>query len=167
MGCDAYVIGLGSNLGERRERLHLAARRIADVTPIVRASPLYETLPVGPPQPDFLNAALLVETSLQPLALLERLLGIERELGRERRERWGPRSIDLDILYGDGPPLRLPGLSVPHPELKVRPFALVPLLDVLPDARDPETGERYADVLARLDRTGVREAAAANSRWAE
>jgi len=112
---------------------------------VVARSPLYESLPAGgPPQGDYLNAAVLVETSLEPLALLERALSVERELGRIRRERWGPRTIDLDVLWIEGRSVSEPGLQVPHPQLEERPFALRPLLDVTPDATDPRTGRAYA-----------------------
>jgi len=108
------------------------------------SSRLYATAPVGPPQPDYLNAAILVECTQEPAALLQALLSIEAELGRVRAERWGPRVIDLDVLWGPGLVVDEPALVVPHPRLTERDFALLPLLDVAPDARDPRTGARYA-----------------------
>ncbi|MGN6513514.1 MAG: 2-amino-4-hydroxy-6-hydroxymethyldihydropteridine diphosphokinase, partial [Lysobacteraceae bacterium] len=96
------------------------------------------------------NAAALLETTLDARALLDGLLGIERGFGRERRERWGPRTLDLDLLlYGDAC-IDEPGLHVPHPHLHERAFALRPLADVAPDARVPGQG-RVADLLARVD----------------
>lgn len=129
-----YIIGLGSNLGERLETLRSAARAIDGLAGCeVRArSPVYQSAPVGPPQPDYLNAALRLHCPLPPLGLLDALLGIERAHGRERRERWGPRTLDLDILYGPAP-FEHPRLRVPHPELGARWFALLPLLDVAPE----------------------------------
>ncbi|MEZ4255556.1 MAG: 2-amino-4-hydroxy-6-hydroxymethyldihydropteridine diphosphokinase [Polyangiales bacterium] len=127
------VIGLGSNLGDRAENLRRAVRSLGaiDGVRVLRASPIYETEPLGPPQGRFLNAAVLVESALDLRALLGCALEVERLLGRERRERWGPRVIDLDLLWCDGDTLDEPGLSVPHPELTRRDFALLPALDVL------------------------------------
>lgn len=128
-------IGLGANLpspvGPPAETFRAAVARMPGVVEAV--SPLYETAPVGPPQPVFTNAALRLRTELAPLALLDALLGIERDLGRDRaREtRWGPRSLDLDVLLWPGRTLDEPRLRVPHPRLRERAFALAPLLDVL------------------------------------
>jgi 2-amino-4-hydroxy-6-hydroxymethyldihydropteridine diphosphokinase len=114
-------------------------------------SGVYETAPVGgPPQPAFLNGAILVECTLSPLALLEELQGIEKDLGRTRGPgdvRWGPRVIDLDLLWIDGVALEEPRLVVPHPRLTERAFALVPLLEVAPSARDPRTGAAFTPVI--------------------
>lgn len=101
---------------------------------LVRASKLYATAPLGPPQPDFLNAAVLVHTTLDPEALLDVLLAVEAGLGRVRHERWGPRTIDLDLLWIDDLRVETPRLTVPHPGLFERAFALGPLADVLPEA---------------------------------
>jgi 2-amino-4-hydroxy-6-hydroxymethyldihydropteridine diphosphokinase len=145
------VIGLGSNLGERRALLLAAARAVHMLGKPGPVSALYETVPVGPPQPLFLNAALAIETPLAPDSLLDALLEIERQLGRVRRERWGPRSIDLDILWIAEGPFESPRLSVPHPELRCRAFALRPLLDVAPGATDPRDGTPYTLALALLE----------------
>lgn len=115
----------------------------------VRArSRVYETEPVGGvPQPAFLNAAIILDCALEPLALLDELLRIERALGRRRGEsdvRWGPRLVDLDILWIRGVSVQEPRLQVPHSELATRAFALVPMLEVAPDAAHPTTGQRYA-----------------------
>jgi len=115
---------------------------------VLRRSPVYETAPVGgPPQGDYLNAAVLVVTSLDARAILDRSLGIERALGRVRAEdnaRWGPRAIDLDLLWIEGEAIVEEGLEVPHPRLAERPFALRPLLDVAPDAVNFRTGQALA-----------------------
>ncbi len=160
------VIGLGSNLGERRAVLARAAAEVERLGTPAGRSALYETQPVGPPQPLFLNGALALETALGPLALLEGLLEIERRLGRIRAERWGPRLIDLDILWTDGGVLSSPRLTVPHPELRRRAFALRPLLDVAAHAKDPSDGESYARVLAGLGGDSPVEIAGTRYSWA-
>jgi 2-amino-4-hydroxy-6-hydroxymethyldihydropteridine diphosphokinase len=143
----AYV-GVGANLGDREATIRAAIDALPDV---VAASSLRETDPVGVvEQPRFLNGAVLLETELAPRALLDRLLDIERRLGRERRERWGPRTIDLDLLlYGDGM-VEEPGLTVPHPRLHERRFALEPLAELDPELVVPGRG-RVRDLLSGLD----------------
>jgi 2-amino-4-hydroxy-6-hydroxymethyldihydropteridine diphosphokinase len=142
----AYV-GLGANLGNREGSI----RRAADLLGVVRLSTIRETEPWGyVDQPAFLNAVAELETELAPRALLDRLLEVERELGRTREgPRWGPRTIDLDLLlYGD---LRLdePGLTVPHPRLHERLFVLEPLAELAPDAAVPGHG-RVRSLLAEI-----------------
>lgn len=137
------VIGLGSNLGDREDWLRQAIARLRESLEVLGVSGFHDTEPVGPPQPRYLNAAVLVNSPLSPHALLEHLLSIERAMGRERKERWGPRTIDLDLLWIEGVSLSDATLTVPHPELKNRSFALLPLLEVAPDAVDPVTGEAY------------------------
>jgi 2-amino-4-hydroxy-6-hydroxymethyldihydropteridine diphosphokinase len=151
-----YVIGLGANLGDRLSTLRQAVGRLESLGRRLAISQLYETDPVAPPQPDYLNAALLLETALAPAELLDALLAIERELGRERRERWGPRTLDLDLLYGPNLIVNEPSLTLPHPELHRRAFALVPLLEVAPDAVDPVSGARYEALAQGLDVSGLR-----------
>lgn len=147
------VIGLGSNVGDRMANLDAAEARLRTdrALHVLRRSPVYETPPAGgPPQGDYLNAALLVVTSLDARKMLDRALSIERALGRDRREeeRWGPRTIDLDILWIEGEAVAEEGLIVPHPRLAERPFAVQPLLDVAPDAVDFRTGRAYATLPA-------------------
>jgi len=147
------VIGLGSNLGDRAANIDAAitALRAYRDLHVLRRSPLYETPPAGgPPQPDYLNAAVLIVTDADGRELLERLLGIERALGRIRPDpvRWGPRTIDLDLLWIEGEAISEPDLDVPHPRLHERVFALRPLLDVAPDARDFSTGQELASLPA-------------------
>jgi 2-amino-4-hydroxy-6-hydroxymethyldihydropteridine diphosphokinase len=152
------VVGIGSNLGDRLGALRRAAARVSAVTPLLGRSRIYESAAVGgPPQGDFLNAAVAVDWNASARQLLEVLLSIERELGRVRGEttvRWGPRSIDLDLLWMEGIVVDEPGLSVPHPRLAERPFALAPLLDVVPSACEPATGRRYT--LSENDRRALR-----------
>jgi 2-amino-4-hydroxy-6-hydroxymethyldihydropteridine diphosphokinase len=133
----AYV-GLGANLGDREA----AIRRAADLIGVVRLSPIVETEPWGyADQPRFLNAVAEVETELSPRLLLELLLDVERRLGRERTgPRFGPRTIDLDLLlYGDER-ISEPGLEVPHPRLLERLFVLEPLAALVPTRRIPGNG---------------------------
>jgi 2-amino-4-hydroxy-6-hydroxymethyldihydropteridine diphosphokinase len=137
------VVGLGANLGDRLATLRIAVRELGRATQVEKTSHVYATAPVGPPQPEFLNAAALVLYQAAPEQLLDVLLAIEMGLGRVRREKWGPRTIDLDLLWADGVALESARLVLPHPQLKNRAFALVPLLELVPDAVDPLTGERY------------------------
>jgi 2-amino-4-hydroxy-6-hydroxymethyldihydropteridine diphosphokinase len=143
----AYV-GVGANLGDRAATIEAA---VAALPAVVAVSELRETDPVGvADQPRFLNGAAALDTSLSARELLDVLLAIERDLGRERRERWGPRTIDLDLLLYGGETIEEPGLTVPHPRLHERRFALEPLLDLDPELAIPGRG-RVADVLAELD----------------
>ncbi|MFW5921591.1 MAG: 2-amino-4-hydroxy-6-hydroxymethyldihydropteridine diphosphokinase [Polyangiales bacterium] len=141
------VVGLGSNLGSREQLLRAALALLDDAgdVRVEAVSSVRETAPVGPPQPHFLNAAARVETRCDPGALLSHLLEVERRLGRIRRRRWGPRTIDLDLLWMDAPPVDRDELTVPHPRLTERQFALAPLLEVAPELRG-----RYGDALERL-----------------
>jgi 2-amino-4-hydroxy-6-hydroxymethyldihydropteridine diphosphokinase len=154
------VIGVGANLGDRFATIDRAIAQLIALPEVVahRVSRWFETEPVGgPPQGPFLNGAVLLELSRDIAAseIVRRLLEIERGLGRVRAERNGPRLIDLDLLWSDGPPSDDPSAVVPHPRLHERPFALAPLVDVLPDARD-RAGIPYAEHLSRLDRSGIR-----------
>ena len=149
-------IGLGANLGDRRANFAAALARLGSDLTVEAVSSLYETDPVGPQdQPQFLNACCLATTGLPARAVLDRLLAIERGLGRERRERWGPREIDLDLLlYGDAI-IDEDGLRVPHAELANRAFVLVPLAEIAPDARDPRSGRTIAELADAIHRSGV------------
>jgi 2-amino-4-hydroxy-6-hydroxymethyldihydropteridine diphosphokinase len=140
----AVVVGLGANLGEPRAAVDEAIRQLEALSPIVRRSSLWRTAPIGgPSQPDYVNAAVLLRCSKPPLALLTELLAIEARLGRVRTMENGPRTIDLDILWIEGVVVDEPTLVVPHPRLAVRAFAIGPLLEVVPDARDPRTNQPY------------------------
>jgi 2-amino-4-hydroxy-6-hydroxymethyldihydropteridine diphosphokinase len=137
----AYV-GVGSNLGDRWATLALAAQRLRAVpgVALVRASRVYETAPVGPPQPRYLNAVLELETTLPPHDLLARLQETELAGGRTRGTRWGARTLDLDLLlYGDLV-VRTPELVVPHPGVVSRRFVLEPLDELCPDLVVPGVG---------------------------
>lgn len=144
----AYV-GIGSNLGDRHGHLEHAMRGIEALGTIVAGSPMYETAPVGgPDQGPFLNAVAALDTDLSPYALLHEVLGIERETGRVRRERWGPRTLDLDILWYDGKTIDEDGLTIPHPGIRDRRFVLAPLADVVPGLADSDGP--YADALGQV-----------------
>lgn len=150
------ALGLGGNLGDRRGFIERALRAL-DERPgihVTAVSALYETAPWGrTDQPRFLNAAARIATTVSPRALLEAAIAVERALGRERGERWGPRIIDIDILvYGDRA-IEEPGLTVPHPRLTERPFALAPLADVMPETR--LGGRPVGDWLAETGRAGL------------
>ena len=138
------VVGLGSNVGDRLAHLQTAAQRLAKIGHVERSSHVYETAPVGgPPQDAFLNAAVLLRYEGTAIDLLDALQAIELVLGRTREVRWGPRTIDLDILFIEGMALENERLVVPHPRLAERAFALRPLVDVLPEAIDPLTQVPY------------------------
>ena len=141
-----YVIGLGANLGEPLLTLRAATGRIAALpkVKVLGRSRVYRSAPMGPPQPDFLNAAIKLEIPSAPMELLERLHQIEADFGRVREERWGPRTLDLDLLWSSIP-INVPELTIPHPALHQRWWALRPLLDVA-----PELTRTYGPVLTNL-----------------
>jgi len=149
------VVGLGANLGDRLAAMLGALGAMRSLGRVRSVSHLYASAPVGPPQPDFLNAAVRLETLLSPHELLDGLLAIERAAGRVRRERWGPRTLDLDILWVAGVHLEQPNLCVPHRSLTERAFAILPLLDVAPSAADPRTGVPYRALLPARPTAGV------------
>lgn len=131
------VLGLGSNLGPRLQYLTHAVRALAKLprTRVMRQSAVYETPPLGPPQPDYLNAAVGIQTELAPLELLSHIQRIERRCGRQRMDHWGARTLDIDILWAGAYRMRHRCLTIPHPGLLKRAFALGPLLDVAPELR--------------------------------
>ena len=128
-------LGIGSNLGDRRKNIRLALEKISRLkdTKIIRVSKIAETVPLGGPsgQGKFLNAVLKINTNLTPLKLLKQLQKIENELGRRRTVRWGPRTIDLDILLFGDKVIEGKELKIPHPRLMQRDFVLKPLLNLL------------------------------------
>ena len=152
-------IGLGGNLGDAVATLHAALQDLDGLpqTRLVRASKLYRTPAWGvAEQPDFINATALLDTRLPPRDLLDALLGIERAFGRDRRDqqRWGPRILDLDLLLYDSAVIDEPGLRVPHPHLHERAFALLPLVEITPDAFIPGIGPA-GDALRALDSSAI------------
>nr|WP_208091911.1 2-amino-4-hydroxy-6-hydroxymethyldihydropteridine diphosphokinase [Cronobacter turicensis] len=152
-------IALGSNLAEPLSQVNNALAALARIphSRIVATSSFYRTPPLGPQdQPDYLNAAVALETTLAAEALLDNTQRIELEQGRVRKaERWGPRTLDLDImLFGDAT-INTERLTVPHYDMKNRAFMLLPLSEIAPALRFPD-GERLADVLERLDCSAIR-----------
>jgi 2-amino-4-hydroxy-6-hydroxymethyldihydropteridine diphosphokinase len=154
-------IGLGGNLGDAVATLHAALQELDGLpqTRLVRASKFYRTPAWGvAEQPDFINAVALLDTRLPPRDLLDALLDIERSFGRERHrsERWGPRVLDLDLLLYDSAVIDEPGLCVPHPHLHERAFALLPLVEITPDAFIPGVGPA-GDALRALDSSAIQD----------
>ena len=146
------AIALGSNLGDRENYLRSALDALKPSIDRLRVSTFHDTAPVGVgPQPTFLNAAAVGETSLTARALLETLLAVERDLGRERPFAGAPRTLDLDlILYDEAIIDEAPSLIVPHPRFRERRFVLEPLAEIAPDWRDPVTGETVEELLRML-----------------
>ena len=143
----AYL-GLGSNLGDRLDFLQMARQRLDEHPGIELAasSDLYRSAAMGGPadQPDFLNAVVAIRTSLPPKPLLDNCLDIERQLGRIRQERWGARTIDIDLLLFGGLQCDRAGLTLPHPRLHERPFVLHPLNELAPNLEHPGLGVTIA-----------------------
>ena len=170
MSAEAGVVaalGLGGNIGDVAAAFveALALLGSASGMDLTALSSVYRTPPWGKlDQPDFLNMATLVETTLAARALLTLCLDVERRLGRERRERWGPRLIDIDILTFDDATIDEPNLKVPHPRLTERAFALAPLAEIAP--RLLIGGRTVADWLTRSDRAGVEIDPATSARFA-
>lgn len=152
-------VALGSNLEPRRDHLRAALAGLSGLGQVEAVSPLYETEPVGlRGQPSFLNAVARMRTRLAPRELLRGLLEIEARRGRVRREKGGPRTLDLDLLSYDSAVIREPGLEVPHPRLHLRRFVLAPLASVAPQWRHPVLGSTAAELLGQLeDEAEVRE----------
>ena len=152
------VLSVGANLGDRLGTLQGCVQAIAELpdTDVLAISPLYETAPVGgPPQPDYLNAVVLIQTGLPPRGLLDAIHAIEARFGRVRAERFGPRTLDIDIVDYAGQVSDEEDLTLPHPRAHQRAFVLAPWHDVDPGAELPGHGP-VAALLAALDRTGVR-----------
>lgn len=144
------AIALGSNVGDRRAHLDFAVARLGPLLAHLKVSRYYETEPVGVvgPQGPFLNAAAVGETMLTARQLLDALMAIEQERGRERPHPYAPRTLDLDlILFGESV-IDEPGLVVPHPRFRERPFVLEPLAEIAPDLRDPVTGQSISVLTA-------------------
>ncbi|HUE89030.1 MAG TPA: 2-amino-4-hydroxy-6-hydroxymethyldihydropteridine diphosphokinase [Vicinamibacterales bacterium] len=148
---NSAAIALGSNLGDRASHLASAVQHLHSVLTGLRVSSWHETAPVGVPlQPDFLNGAVVGETTLGPRALLERLLAIEQAHGRERPHEGAPRTLDVDLILYGGEVIDEPGLRVPHPRFRERRFVLEPLSEIASGWIDPVTGRSVGELLAGL-----------------
>ena len=153
----AYV-GVGTNLGDRWAHLARAAALLRQEprVALLRASRVYDTAPMGPPQPRYLNAALELETELAAPALHAVLQLVENAAGRRRGgQRWAARTLDLDLMLFGGEVIRLPALRVPHPELTCRRFVLAPLAELCPERVVPGIGLTVSELLARAPREDV------------
>jgi 2-amino-4-hydroxy-6-hydroxymethyldihydropteridine diphosphokinase len=150
------VLALGANLGDQVEALQAAVDGLAAAGKVLAVSGVYQTAPVGgPSQPDYFNAVAVLETSLSARALLDLAHDIEAAAGRVRLERWGPRTLDVDIVVYDDVVSSDPELTLPHPRAHERGFVLAPWAEVSPTATIPGHG-RIADLLDTVDLSGVR-----------
>lgn len=157
-------LGLGTNLGERRQQLQAAVDALGRVMTVDVISPLYESEPWGDTdQPRFLNACLAGFTVLSPDQLLCAVKAIEDALGRRTTRRWGPRLIDIDILFYGNAIVESADLRIPHPHIAARAFVLVPLFDIAPALVHPQTHQSIETLLRNVDRTPVRRVSGALS----
>lgn len=146
------AIALGSNLGKSVEILNQAVK-IIELTPginLINCSQWYQTKPVGPPQPDYLNGCITIKTSFSPLELLDFLLKVETKFGRERKEKWGARTLDIDIIFYDKLIINSPQLKIPHPLMRERTFVLIPLAEIAPNWIDPVTNLTVQELLKKI-----------------
>lgn len=153
---NTVVLGLGSNMGDRLKNLNTAVHALSLLpsTNVVKASGVYITKPVGfDEQDDFYNAAVIIETQLSPYVVLGACLGIEADMGRVRRQKNGPRIIDIDVLLYESFSSDSFELTLPHPRIKERAFVMVPLLDLFPSGRAP--GLYFAPHLKEIGTQGV------------
>ena len=157
-------VAVGANLGDPLATINRVVRLIKRNGTIrfLRISPLYKTEPIGPTQPDFLNGVLQIETTLTPLDLLQELFSIENKLGRVRRQKWGPRIVDLDLLTYGAELSRTRKLILPHPRYHLRRFVLVPLCDIAPRALHPQLRLTHRALLSKLTLQGQRVTIAAS-----
>ena len=153
---ERIYLSLGTNLGNRELNLEAAKQELTPQVKILDSSSLYQTEPWGYlDQPDFLNQVLVVETSLSPHELLEYVKGIEQKIGRQPSIRFGPRIVDIDILFYGNRIIQEEDLVIPHPRLKDRAFVLIPLAEIDPDLIYPGTDHSISGLLLNVDLTGV------------
>lgn len=147
-------LSIGSNLGNRKWYIRSSFEKLNHYGTILRISHVYRTKPYGRlEQPDFLNLAVEFSTKLNPQDLLTRIHQIEEELGRTRELRWGPRTIDLDILFYDSEIIDLPDLRIPHPDLCNRDFVLKPMMDICPDYQHPVYQKSIRQILNEMNQS--------------
>ena len=151
------AIALGSNLGDSRAILAQAVETLAQTPGIIlkAQSSLYQTKAVGPPQPDYLNAAVILQVEMTPQLLLAALLAIENKFGRIRTQRWGARSLDLDLLLYDDLIFDTPNLQIPHPRMCDRAFVLVPLASIAPNWIEPISRLQIQELVKQVDCSDV------------
>ena len=150
-------LGLGTNVGDRKRHLQEAIDSFFPNINCLQLSSIYETKPVGyTEQTEFLNQVVLAETDLAPLALLDQIKYIENKLGRQPTFRFGPRAIDIDILFYDDLVQETPRLTIPHPRLLERAFVLVPLAEIAPQFVHPVLKKRIIDLAGEVSRSGVK-----------
>jgi 2-amino-4-hydroxy-6-hydroxymethyldihydropteridine diphosphokinase len=149
---EKIALALGANVGDRMAALRAAVEGLAPYIDIAARSPVYETAPAYvSDQPPFLNAALIGETKLEPLVLLRAVKDLENDLGRQPTFHYGPRAIDIDIIFYGQEIVSVPELAIPHPRMVEREFVLRPLNDIAPDWRHPQIGLTVAEMLARVE----------------
>jgi 2-amino-4-hydroxy-6-hydroxymethyldihydropteridine diphosphokinase len=145
-------ISAGSNLGERKKNIRRSLEILSGRCKIYSVSSIYETEPVGnPDQPEFLNSMFEIGTTMLPHCLLKFLKGIEIDMGREKKERWGPRIIDLDIIFYGNLVMETPGLKIPHPDAHKRKFVLEPLCELYPELMHPLFKKPVKTIFKNLD----------------
>ncbi len=149
-------LGLGSNIGDRQANLEQSLGLLAEKMDILAVSSIYETPPWGyADQPAFYNQAVKAETCLTPLALLEFIKSTESGMGRKPTFRYGPRCIDVDILFYDDLVIATETLTIPHPQLAERAFVLAPLAEIAPELVHPESGRTITALLEEVDQYGI------------
>ncbi|MGH1396749.1 MAG: 2-amino-4-hydroxy-6-hydroxymethyldihydropteridine diphosphokinase [Trichormus sp.] len=151
------ALALGSNMGDSVAILAAAIQELSTIAGIEIAakSSWYRTKAVGPPQPDYINGCVIVQIKISPQELLDTLLTTEQKFGRVRRERWGARSLDLDILLYDDLIIDTPKLQIPHPRMHERAFVLVPLAEIAPDWIEPISGLAIKELVKKVDCSDV------------
>lgn len=151
------AIALGSNLGDSLKTLE-SSLAVINSTPGINleaVSSWYRTQPIGPPQPDYLNGCAILNVQQTPEELLALLQAIELQFGRVKNEKWGARTLDLDIILYDDLIINTPNLTIPHPEMTKRAFVLVPLAQIAAHWQEPKTGKAIAKLAQEIDTSGV------------
>ena len=152
------AIALGSNLGNSLDTLN-SSLTVLDSNPginFIAVSSWYQTKPIGPPQPNYLNGCAILDVKQTPEELLVLLQAIELQFGRIRREKWGARTLDLDILLYDDLIINTPNLTIPHPRMNERAFVLFPLAEIAPQWQEPKSGKAIAQLVQQVDTSGVK-----------